>query len=132
MSPGFVVTELVVADMAAALAFYRKLGLDAPADADAEPHDDIELPGGQRSSCDTHETIRAFDAEWTPPSGGGRSIALAFECDSPGDVDVTFSTLTAAGYAGHQLPWDAFWGQRYAVVLDPDGNTVDLFAPLPG
>jgi hypothetical protein len=25
---------------------------------------------------------------------------------------------------------DAFWGQRYATVLDPDGNPVDLFAPL--
>jgi uncharacterized glyoxalase superfamily protein PhnB len=25
---------------------------------------------------------------------------------------------------------DAFWGQRYATVLDPDGNSVDLFASL--
>ncbi|MET8495266.1 glyoxalase, partial [Streptomyces cellulosae] len=24
----------------------------------------------------------------------------------------------------------AVWGQRYAVVLDPDDNGVDLFAPL--
>jgi uncharacterized glyoxalase superfamily protein PhnB len=29
-------------------------------------------------------------------------------------------------------PWDAFWGQRYAVVHDPDGNGVDLFCPLKG
>ncbi|MFL6036949.1 MAG: glyoxalase, partial [Gaiellaceae bacterium] len=27
-------------------------------------------------------------------------------------------------------PFDAFWGQRYATVVDPDGNAVDLFAPL--
>jgi uncharacterized glyoxalase superfamily protein PhnB len=27
-------------------------------------------------------------------------------------------------------PWDAFWGQRYAAVGDPDGNLIDLFAPL--
>jgi catechol 2,3-dioxygenase-like lactoylglutathione lyase family enzyme len=27
-------------------------------------------------------------------------------------------------------PYDAFWGQRYANVADPDGNAVDLFAPL--
>ena len=39
--------------------------------------------------------------------------------------------LVAAGYHGHLEPWDAFWGQRYATVLDPDGNSVDLFAPLP-
>jgi uncharacterized glyoxalase superfamily protein PhnB len=38
--------------------------------------------------------------------------------------------LTAAGHHGKTAPWDAFWGQRYATVLDPDGNQVDLFAPL--
>jgi len=34
------------------------------------------------------------------------------------------------GHRAHKAPWDAFWGQRYAQVLDPDGNSVDLFAPL--
>ena len=33
-------------------------------------------------------------------------------------------------YEGHKAPWDAFWGQRYAMIRDPDGNEVDLFAPL--
>ena len=33
-----------------------------------------------------------------------------------------------AGYEGHKEPWDAFWGHRYAIVHDPDGNGVDLFA----
>ena len=42
-----------------------------------------------------------------------------------------FAELVAAGYDGHLEPWDAFWGQRYASVRDPDGNGVDLFAPLP-
>jgi uncharacterized glyoxalase superfamily protein PhnB len=45
-------------------------------------------------------------------------------------VDAAYQRLTAAGYAGRKEPWDAFWGQRYATVLDPDGNSVDLFAPL--
>lgn len=27
-------------------------------------------------------------------------------------------------------PWDAFWGQRYGILNDPDGNTIDLFCPL--
>ena len=38
--------------------------------------------------------------------------------------------LTAAGYTTRRAPWDAFWGQRYAVVVDPDGNGVDVFAGL--
>jgi hypothetical protein len=37
----------------------------------------------------------------------------------------------AAGSHGYKAPWDAVWGQRYAVIHDPDGNSVDLFAPLP-
>jgi uncharacterized glyoxalase superfamily protein PhnB len=57
-------------------------------------------------------------------------MGLAFLCDSPADVDSTYAEILAAGYEGKAPPWDAFWGQRYASVLDPDGNQVDLFAPL--
>jgi uncharacterized glyoxalase superfamily protein PhnB len=45
-------------------------------------------------------------------------------------VDALYEELVGSGYEGELKPWDAFWGQRYAVVLDPDGNGVDLFAPL--
>ena len=78
---------------------------------------------------DTVETIRSFDPGWTEPSGGER-IGLAFACDDPADVDRVFAALVSAGHEGHREPWDAFWGQRYASVRDPDGNGVDLFAPL--
>lgn len=122
--------ELVVADMAASLAFYRRLGLDIPAEADAEPHVDVEL-GGLRLAFDTPDVIRAVDPSWTPPSGGHR-VALAFAAGSPAEVDAAYDCLVAAGAEGHLAPWDAFWGMRYAVVHDPDGNPVDLFAPLPG
>ncbi len=123
--------ELVVVDMAATLAFYRRLGLDIPQTADGEPHVDIELPGGMRLAWDTEETIRSFDPGWSPPAGGGHRAALAFACESPAEVDEAWQDLTAAGYQGHLEPWDAFWGMRYAVVLDPDGRPVDLFAVLP-
>jgi catechol 2,3-dioxygenase-like lactoylglutathione lyase family enzyme len=122
--------EVVVADMARSLAFYRQLGLDIPAEADNEPHVDIELPGGLHIAFDTEDTIRSFDAGWQPPSGGHR-CALAFACDSPADVDALFAKLVGAGATPHLEPWDAFWGMRYAVVHDPDGSTVDLFAFLP-
>jgi catechol 2,3-dioxygenase-like lactoylglutathione lyase family enzyme len=123
--------ELVVFDMAATLAFYRRLGLEVPAEADHQPHVDVELGDGMRLAWDTEETIRSFDPGWSPPSGGGHRVALAFACDSPADVDAAWADLTGAGYEGHLAPWDAFWGMRYAVVHDPDGTPVDLFAPLP-
>jgi catechol 2,3-dioxygenase-like lactoylglutathione lyase family enzyme len=123
--------ELVVSDMAASLAFYRRLGLEIPPEADGQPHVDVELGGGLRMAWDTEETIRSFDPDWSPPAPGGHRVALAFACDTPAEVDAAWKELTGAGYAGHLPPWDAFWGMRYAVVHDPDGTPVDLFATLP-
>nr|WP_261570649.1 VOC family protein [Frankia gtarii] len=131
MPSTFNLTGLIVADMARSLAFYRLLGLDLPAGAETEPHVEVTLPGGLRLAFDTEETIRSFDPAWTPASGGVGRVSLAFACDSPAEVDAIHADLLAAGHTGHLSPWDAFWGQRYATVLDPDGNHVDLFAPLP-
>ena len=120
---------MVVADMPRSLAFYRELGLEFPDDADAQQHVEVTLPGGLRLAWDTVETIRSFFPEWEAPSGNSR-VDFAFRCESPADVDATYERLTSQGYEGRKEPWDAFWGQRYAVVDDPDGNGIDLFAPL--
>jgi catechol 2,3-dioxygenase-like lactoylglutathione lyase family enzyme len=127
MTPKFEVIGLVVADMAASLAFYRRLGIDVPAEADTAPHAEATLPGGLRLLWDTVETLHSFDPSWTKPTGG-HALGMAFACDSPSDVDKVHAELVAAGYRSHKDPWDAFWGQRYATIEDPDGNPVDLFA----
>ncbi|MGX1880511.1 VOC family protein [Streptomyces sp. NPDC055287] len=127
MTPRLDSIAIVAADMAASLAFYRLLGLDVPAGADTAPHAEATLPSGLRVLWDTEETVRSFDPDWTRPEGGDR-VGLAFRCDSPAEVDAVYDALTAAGHRGHLKPWDAFWGQRYAVVLDPDGCGVSLFA----
>jgi uncharacterized glyoxalase superfamily protein PhnB len=92
---------------------------------------DFELGGGLRLAWDTEDTIKSFDPGWAPPASGTHRVALAFACESPSEVDAAWADLTGAGYEGHLEPWDAFWGLRYAVVHDPDGTPVDLFAPLP-
>lgn len=130
MAPTFNVIGLVVADMSKSLAFYRRLGVDVPATGDAELHVEVSLPGGLRLAWDTVDTIHSFDPGWVAPSGSPR-VGLAFACDGPAEVDRVYADLVQAGYEGHRQPWDAFWGQRYAVVHDPDGNSIDLFAPLP-
>ncbi|MEV7418953.1 VOC family protein [Streptomyces sp. NPDC089919] len=127
MTPRIDLIGLVVSDMAASLAFYRRLGFDLPPEADGEPHVEAALPGGLRIAWDTEAVIRSFDPSWTRPQGGERCV-LAFRCDDPAGVDALYDELTGAGYRGHLKPWDAFWGQRYAVVLDPDGAGVSLFA----
>ncbi|MGW4031196.1 VOC family protein [Streptomyces sp. NPDC004838] len=127
MTPRLDAISIVTADMAASLAFYRRLGLDIPADAGSAPHVETALPGGARLLWDTEDVVRSFDPGWTRPKGGDR-LGLAFLCDSPAEVDAVYAELVAAGYRGHLKPWDAVWGQRYAVVLDPDGSGVSLFA----
>ena len=122
---------LIVADMGRSLAFYRRLGLEIPPEADAEDHAEATLPGGLRLMWDTEESVRSFDPSWAAPSGSPR-MGLAFACDDAADVDAVYTELIGAGYASHREPWDAFWGQRYATLRDPDGTGVDLFAPLEG
>jgi catechol 2,3-dioxygenase-like lactoylglutathione lyase family enzyme len=123
------VIGIVVEDLERSLAFYRELGVEVPdAAADAD-HVEAALPGGMRLTFDTRETIRSFDPGWQPGSGGPQ-IGLAFRCESPAEVDAVYERLVAAGYDGHKPPWDAFWGQRYALLRDPDGNGADLDAAL--
>ncbi|MEU3511503.1 VOC family protein [Streptomyces longwoodensis] len=128
-TPRFDAIGLVVSDMAASVAFYRRLGFAFPEGAEREPHAEAVLPGGLRLLLDTEDTVRSFHPGWRAPSGAGRA-SLALRCEAPGEVDAVYEQLVGSGHHGELKPWDAFWGQRYAVVHDPDGNGVDLFAPL--
>jgi catechol 2,3-dioxygenase-like lactoylglutathione lyase family enzyme len=130
MAVTFKIIGLVVSDMARSLAFYRQLGVEVP-EADDQPHVEAPIAEGVRLAFDTAETVRSYDPSWIEPAGGGHRIGLAFRCDGPAEVDRVYADLVGAGYEGHREPWDAFWGQRYAVIHDPDGNSVELFAPLP-
>ena len=129
MSPELNFFGVVVSDMARSLAFYRRLGLEFPEGAENEGHVEAQLARGMRYGLDTEETMRAFDPGWTRPTGG-HAVGGAFQCESPEEVDRVFAELLDSGGSAHKEPWDAFWGQRYAQVKDPDGTVVDLYAPL--
>ena len=118
---------IVVADMARSLDFYRRLGLDVP-ETPHEGHVDIALPNGWRLMLDSEDEMRKFLPEWVRQPGN--LFSLAFQCDSPAEVDEVYAQMLSAGYHGDKDPWDAFWGQRYAKLLDPDGVPVDLYATL--
>jgi len=118
---------IVTSDMARSISFYRLLGLDVPETPD-EGHVDTFLPSGVRFMLDTEEIVHSFRPEWSRETGN--QIAIAFECESPAEVDETYRRVVEAGFHGEKEPWDAFWGQRYAQLQDPDGVGVDLYAPL--
>jgi uncharacterized glyoxalase superfamily protein PhnB len=130
VTPSFEAFGIVVTDMPRALAFYRRLGLEFPDGSEGEDHVEAQLPGGLRYLIDTESVIKMFDPEWQRPAGG-HAAGGAFKCDSPDEVDRVYAELLDAGGSPHKEPWDAFWGQRYAQLEDPDGTVIDLFAPLP-
>ena len=115
---------IVTGNLEESLRFYGLIGV-TPTDHHGE-HVEAKLESGVRLMWDTEDIIREIDSELTPPTGGQR-LGLAFLCES---VEETFAAVTGAGFESVREPFDAFWGQRYATVRDPDGNAVDLFAPL--
>jgi catechol 2,3-dioxygenase-like lactoylglutathione lyase family enzyme len=126
-SPIFDQLNLVVSDMQAAVTFYRRLGLDIP---DTDPafqshHRSARMPDGVDLDIDSAEFARHWDGGWN----GGRAV-IGFKVSSRDRVDSLYSELTAYGYVGQQPPFDAFWGARYAIVEDPDGNPVGLMSPI--
>jgi len=119
--------NVVVSDMNASLAFYRRLGVDIP---DRTPewdphHRSANTPGGLDFDLDS----AAFAREWNEGSRGPACV-IGFKFATRDEVDGIYADLTAAGYRGQQPPYDAFWGARYAVLEDPDGNAVGLMSPI--
>jgi catechol 2,3-dioxygenase-like lactoylglutathione lyase family enzyme len=118
---------IVTSDMARSIRFYRLLGLELPETPD-EGHVDTVLPNGVRFMLDTEGEVRKFRPQWTRETGN--QLGLAFECQDPAQVDEVYERVIEAGFHGDKEPWDAFWGQHYAQVRDPDGVPVDLYAAL--
>lgn len=119
---------IVVSDVPRAVRFYRLLGLAFPDPKEGEDYVEAKTPNGYRISLNAASMARSLDPAWVEPRG--QRMELAFKCGSPEEVDETYAAIVRAGYTGHKEPWDAFWGQRYAIVCDPDGTHVSLFAPL--
>ena len=118
---------IAVADLPRSIRFYRLLGLDLPEDS-TEGHVEATMANGTRLMFDTEAIIESFLPDWA--RANGNQVSLAFECASPAEVDEVYSRVVAAGFEGEKEPWDAFWGQRYALLGDPDGVRVNLYAAL--
>lgn len=128
MTPRFDMLGIVTADMERSRLFYALLGWNIPAPEDGGPYTELTLDSGLRISLNDEAMMKQMDPDWVTPEG--HRMGVAFLCDSPAGVDALYTLIVEAGFKGHKEPWDAFWGQRYAQVVDPDGNVVDLFATL--
>src|SRR5262245_22709589 len=114
--------NLVVEDMAAAVAFYRQLGVTIPDPKEWPPksgalHAEAETTGGARLEIDNRAMAAIWRPSWRDGRGGSR-VVVGFSLPSRAAVDERYAKLTAVGYASLQPPYDAFWGARYAIVQD--------------
>jgi uncharacterized glyoxalase superfamily protein PhnB len=126
-APILAVVYLFVRDMDASVAFYERLGLAVTRVGDS--HARAEWPAqGARLEFGTAELTKSYDPNWREPSGAATNT-LNFQLASRDSVDAMYAELTDAGYAPHLAPIDAFWGQRFAIVDDPDGNVIGLQSP---
>lgn len=120
---------ITVRDLGKSLSFYRTLGLPIPEGQDNEHHVEFTSEDGYSIGFIPESTMLHTNPNWQAPTGDNR-ISLQFACASPAEVDDTYNRLISAGYQSFKEPWDAFWGQRFAQVIDPDGNNVAFFAHL--
>ena len=134
MQPDLNQIDFVVGDMEATLAFYRALGVEIPESAiwrtaTGIHHVDVTMPGGLIVHFDSPALANVYDHGWRPPAGAGTRVVLTFKVKSRDDVDRLHVELTRLGHPSAQPPFDAFWGARYAIVEDPDGNHVGIMSP---
>jgi uncharacterized glyoxalase superfamily protein PhnB len=123
--------NIVARDFDATLAFYHRLGVDVPAGStspDGIRHAEVTLPNGFVLEFDNLPLARVYNAAWRRSEGSSRAV-IGFSLPTREAVDQRYAELLAAGYDGRQPPYDTFWGARYAVVADPDGNDVGIMSP---
>lgn len=112
---------MMVRDMPASLAFYRKLGMEIPAEEDDKPFVLFRMASGVTMFWDTVFANR-YDLSRTDPGPGYRNL---FEYFYPDDatVDAKYRELVDAGYHGRMAPAQTS-GPYAAMVDDPDGNVI--------
>jgi uncharacterized glyoxalase superfamily protein PhnB len=119
--------NLVAEDMERSLEFYGRMGLEIP---DVPPpwhahHRSVTMPAGLHMDLDSQR----FAPHWCRDFARARSPAvIGFRVRKRETVDRIYRELNAAGHRGLQPPYDTFWGARYAVVEDPDGNAIGLMS----
>jgi len=129
--PVFDGVNLVVSDMDASVAFYRRLGVTIPDQGpwDGDHRTAETREGGAGFEMDSTTFVPRWNSGWPGSTGRGTAV-FGFKVATRTDVDRIHGDLTSAGYVSQQEPYDAFWGARYAIVEDPDGNAVGIMSPM--
>ena len=117
---------VIVEDMGRALEFYRRLGVDIPEGSEAKQHVEIKMSG-----LTFFVTTKRVNERWDPArsdASGGYRIILEFYLETREAVDAKYAEMMGYGYESHVAPYETPFNNYFAMVNDPDGNTILLSA----
>ena len=126
--------NLVCINLDDSVAFYRALGLEIPDDSiwkteSGAHHVEIKMDNGFELALDSQALAREYNVGTPYTEKSRKSNVLNFRIETTEKVDVLYAKLLDLGYNSSQDPYITFWGSRYAIVEDPDGNLVGLMSP---
>ncbi|MBX3063804.1 MAG: VOC family protein [Anaerolineae bacterium] len=127
MSLELYMVGVIVEDMSRAVEFYRRLGVDVPAGSESKGHVEVKM-SGLTFFLTTKAVNRRWDPAKTEPDKGGYRIILEFYLKTVEAVDQKYAEMTGFGYVGHQPPFKPNADLYFAMIDDPDGNTILLSA----
>jgi catechol 2,3-dioxygenase-like lactoylglutathione lyase family enzyme len=116
---------VMVEDMARAVEFYRRLGVDVPEGSEKRGHVEVKMDG-MSFFLTTRRVQATWDPGQQPPAAGGYRILLEFYLKTRAAVDEKYAELIGYGYRSHAAPFETPYNIYFAFVNDPDGNTILL------
>jgi catechol 2,3-dioxygenase-like lactoylglutathione lyase family enzyme len=125
---------LIVKDMGASLAFYQRLGLAIPEGGEKLSHVEVKMGNGLTFFLDSRPS--RWDAQFVrkadPAAAPAESYpsVLEFYLGTQAAVAAKFAEMTSFGYAGFRSPYATSFGMCFAMLRDPDGNTILLSGDL--
>lgn len=129
MEPHLNTIAIVVSDLPATLQFYRLLGLNIPEGREYEYYVECVSPNASTILFISKRNMLKLNPNWQDNHGKG-GIGLHFKFDKVDELEKVYNSLMDTGYKSVLTPCNTKWGERFAEVLDPDGNIVSLFAHL--
>jgi predicted lactoylglutathione lyase len=126
---------LVVQNMGKSLEFYRRLGLAIPEGSEEQTHVEVKMGSGLTFFLDSNPSRwdPKFDSRNDPgpmKASDGYSSLLEFYVKTRDAVDTKYTELTGFGYQSRRAPYKTSFGMYFAMITDPDGNTILLSGNL--
>ena len=129
MKPQINMIGIITANFQEMKTFYQEV-LGFKSKLELEHYIEFENKGVRFAISTTQVMFEATSHSSFKEEKKGHSLELAFEADSPEDVDKSFNELVKKGAKLIKEPEDMRWGQRTAFFADPDGNIHEIFANL--